>query len=196
VRQSPALATVLVAWSIAVVANAFFNTAEIFLVRETYGSTDFGFGLMWAASGAGMIVGALAAPGWISKRGIRDAYPWVLATFTAGIAGAAVAPNVWIGATAMVLAGVGNGAAIVCNIGLVQRGAADALRGRAFTLIISVNYALMFVALVAAGPLTDALGPRWIAAVAAGTLAVAAFVGGSLVRGVSEPAPAPVLEAV
>jgi MFS family permease len=195
VRSSPALITVLVAWSIAVVANALFNTAEIFLVRDAFDSNDFGFGLMWAAAGAGMVAGALSAPAWIAKRGMRGAYPWVLATFAAGIAAAAVAPDVWVGAAAMLVAGVGNGAAIVCNIGLVQRGAPDAVRGRAFTLIISANYVVMFAAFMAAGPLTDALGPRWVAGLAGATLAAATLVGATLVRGVSEPVPAAVPEA-
>ena len=57
--------------------------------------------------------------------------------------GAAVAPNVWFGAAAMVLAGFGNGGAVVANITLVQRGAEDRVRGRVFTLLMSVNYAVL-----------------------------------------------------
>src|ERR1700756_2164869 len=43
----------------------------------------------------------------------------------------------------MVLAGFGNGGAVVANITLVQRGAPDRVRGRAFTLIMSANYAVL-----------------------------------------------------
>ena len=52
----------------------------------------------------------------------------------------------------MVLAGFGNGGAVVANITLVQRGAEDRVRGRAFTLLMSVNYAVLGVAFVVAGP--------------------------------------------
>ena len=181
VRRSPELLTVLVAWTVAVVANAFFNTAEIFLVRSSYGAGDFGFGLMWTASGAGMVAGALFAPGWISRHELRRVYAWVLAVFALGIG---------VGIVPMAVAGLANGAAIVCNIGLIQRGAPDAVRGRAFTLIISVNYALMLVALLLAGPLTNALGGRWVAGIAAVTLAAATVAGALLVRRVEEQAPA------
>ena len=60
------------------------------------------------------------------------------------------------------LAGFGNGAAVVCNALLVQRGAPDELRGRVFTVIMSSNYACSASAMVAAGALTDALGARWV----------------------------------
>ena len=43
----------------------------------------------------------------------------------------------------MVLAGFGNGGAVVANITLVQRGAEDRVRGRVFTLLMSVNYAVL-----------------------------------------------------
>ena len=66
-----------------------------------------------------------------------------LAIFAVGIGCAAVAPNVWVGIAAMVLAGFGNGGAVVANITLVQRGAPDRVRGRAFTLLMSVNYAVL-----------------------------------------------------
>jgi MFS family permease len=62
----------------------------------------------------------------------------------------------------VVVATFGNGAAIVCNALLVQRGAPDELRGRAFTVIMSSNYVLLGVGMVVAGPLVDAFGARWL----------------------------------
>ena len=50
-----------------------------------------------------------------------------------GIGAAAASPNVWIAAVCVVVFGLGNGTAVVCNALLVQRGAPDVLRGRAFT---------------------------------------------------------------
>ena len=63
---------------------------------------------------------------------------------------------------AVVLAALGNGAAVVCNALFVQRGAPDELRGRAFTVIMSSNYALLGLGMVVAGALTDAFGARWV----------------------------------
>ena len=57
----------------------------------------------------------------------------------------------------MTVAAFGNGAAVVCNSLLVQRGAPDELRGRAFTVIMASNYALLGLGMAAAGPLTDAI---------------------------------------
>jgi MFS family permease len=102
----------------------------------------------------------------------------------------------------MVVGGAGNGTAIVCNTLLVQRGAPDRLRGRAFTTIMSVNFALLGLGMAVAGPLLDAVGARWVFAVAGILAAIAAVVGSAMTRRVgamsdvaatssSEPAPSP-----
>jgi MFS family permease len=185
VRRSRALLCVLVAWSIVMLANGLINVSEVFLAKASYDSGDFGFGLLWTGSGIGLIVGGLTAAA-IIRRGLAYAYVGFLLTFAAGIAGAAVAPGVWIGAVAMVVAGIGNGGAVVANITLVQRGAPDYLRGRAFTLLMSVNYLVLGVAFVLAGPITDAIGARWAYAASAATILIAAAVAWRLLRGAEE----------
>ena len=90
-----------------------------------------------------------------------------------------MAPTIAVAVPAVILASLGNGAAVVCNALLVQRGAPDELRGRAFTVIMSSNYALLGLGMVAAGALTDAFGARWVwggAAAAYLAAALAAFV--------------------
>jgi MFS family permease len=82
----------------------------------------------------------------------------------------------------MVLGGAGIGAAVVYNSLLVQRGAPDELRGRAFTVIMSTNYALLGLGMVIAGPLTDAVGARWVFVVSAACAGLAAVVGFLLLR--------------
>jgi MFS family permease len=111
---------------------------------------------------------------------------WFLGLFAIGIAGAAVAPNVWIGVVAMIVSGVGNGGAVVANIVLVQRGAPDHLRGRAFTLIMSANYSVFGVALVLAGPITNAVDARWAYAGSAVTILIAAVVAWRFLRGAEQ----------
>jgi MFS family permease len=174
VLRSPPLYTVLVAWTIAMIALASVNLAEIFLAKQTLGSGDFGFGLLWSASGIGLVVGALAANTVVRRFGIRTVYPRALLLWALGTAGAAAAPDIWIAAVAMAVAAVGNGVGVVVNITLVQRGAADQVRGRALAAIMSVNYTMMLVVFLATGPAIDALGARAVYSIAAGSLVVAA----------------------
>jgi len=183
VRGSRALLCVLVAWSTAVFFGGFMNVAEIFLAKRAYNAGDFGFGLLWAGSGLGMMIGGLVAAELI-KRDLGSAYVRFLAVFAIGIACAAAAPNVWVGAAAMVLAGVGNGAAVVGNITFVQRGAPDRLRGRAFTLLMAVNYGALGASFVAGGPVTNAIGARWTYVVAALGIGFASGLAWLFARGV------------
>jgi DHA3 family tetracycline resistance protein-like MFS transporter len=191
VRSSRALMCVLVAWSTAVFFGGFMNVAEIFLAKRAYDAGDFGFGLLWAGTGVGMVIGGLAAVDFI-RRDLGAAYVRFLALFAFGIACAAAAPNVWIGSLAMGIAGVGNGGAVVGNITFVQRGAADRVRGRAFTLLMAVNYGALGLSFVIAGPVTNAVGARWTYVVAAMGIGFASGLARLFARGVEpEPQPAP-----
>jgi MFS family permease len=189
VRNSRALMCVLVAWSTAAFFGGFMNVAEIFLAKHAYNAGDFGFGLLWAGTGLGMVAGGLAASELI-KRDLGAAYVRFLMLFAVGIACAAAAPDVWVGAAAMILAGVGNGAAVVGNITFVQRGAPDQVRGRAFTLLMAVNYGALGLSFVVAGPVTNAIGARWTYVVAATGIGLASGLAWLFARGV-EPEPQP-----
>jgi hypothetical protein len=90
---------------------------------------------------------------------------------------------VWLAAVLLVLTGVGNGAALVCNAVLIQRGVPDRLRGRAFTVAMSVSYAALGIGMIGGGPLTDAVGPRSVWAIAAGVYALATPLAFVLSRG-------------
>ncbi len=174
VLRSRELTTVLIAWTIAQIGIGGINVAEIFLARTEYDTGNFGFGLMVGASGVGLVVGGLWARSAAQLVGMRSAYPRALLVFAAGTLGAAVAPNLWVGAVALFVYGLGNGVAVVLNITLVQRGAPDRLRGRALTSIIAINYGMLLAVFVAVGPLTNAVGARVVYAVAAGALVSAA----------------------
>ena len=187
VRGSRALLCVLIAWSIVMLANGAVNVAEVFLAKSSYGSGDFGFGLLWAGSGVGLVIGGLGAAALIGQ-GLASAYVRLLVIFAVGIGCAAAAPNVWVGAAAMALAGIGNGGAVVANITLVQRGAPDHVRGRAFTVLMSANFAVLGFAFMAAGPITNAFGARWVYAGASATILVGAATAWRLTRGIDVPA--------
>ena len=177
VRSRPIL-TVLIAWNVAMFAIAAMNVAEPRLALRTFSAGRFGLGLMMGCAGLGLTVGALLASAWIAKRGLPNVYGISLVLVAFGIAGAAAAPNVWVASASVIVAGCGNGSAIVCNSLLVQRGAPDALRGRAFAMLMSTNVAVVTAGMVIAGWLTDEIGARWILAAAgafAGTSGVVGF---------------------
>jgi MFS family permease len=191
VRASRLLMCVLVAWSIVHVAIGFVNVAEVFLARRSYNAGDVGFGLLWAGTGVGLAAGGLLAS-QLLQRSLGATYVRLLCVQALGILGAAVAPNVWVGTLAMTLAGFGNGGAVVANITMVQRGAPDQVRGRAFALLISATSFVLGLSFVVAGPLTNAIGARWVYALAAGVIGAGALVAWQFVRG-AEPEPQPVV---
>ncbi|MGH2996230.1 MAG: MFS transporter [Gaiellaceae bacterium] len=198
VRSRPLL-TVLVAWSIVMLGNAGVNVAEVVLAKDVFSAGDFGYGLLLAAAGVGLLLGSLYGTPWIDHRGIRTVYVTGIALMAIGIGAAAGAPNVWVAALAVVVGGAGNGVAVVCNALLVQRGAPDRLRGRAFTVVMSVGYAVLGLGMVAAGPLTNVAGARTVWGISGALFAVAAVVGLVLLRdapvGVTRPGePVPVEE--
>lgn len=190
VKSSRALLTVLVAWSLALLALGGVNVAEIVLVKEVFGAGDFGYGLLLAVTAVGLAAGSLAAGEWLGERGVRTLYALAIALIAVATAAAAAAPNVWAAAAFVLAGGFGNGIAVVCNALLVQRGAPDRLRGRAFTFVMSASYAALGVGMVLAGPLTNELGARLVWAVAAGIFALAGILAYSLLGAQEEQAAA------
>lgn len=194
VRRSRALLTVLIAWNIGMIANAFVNVGEPFLAIDSFSAGSFGLGLMMGSAGVGLAIGAYLAGSWIEERGLANVYGASLGLMALGVGGAALSPDVWIAAVCVILSGAGNGAAIVCNALLVQRGAPDRLRGRAFTVLMSSNVTFLALGMVLAGRLTEAFGPRWVWGAAAILSAAAAVVGFALARSAAA-APAEFVEA-
>lgn len=196
VRSRPLL-TVLVVWSLAVLGNAGINVAEVFLATETFDAGDFGFGLLFAGFGLGLATGSFAVGSVVESRGIGVVYGGAIGLMAFGVGAAAVSPNIWVAAVCVAACGTGNGAAVVCNSLLVQRGAPDRLRGRAFTVLMSAHFAVLGLGMIAAGPLTDAFGPRWVWGGAAVLAGAASLTGFALTRGRSEfrAPPRPVAEA-
>jgi MFS family permease len=178
VFRSRALLTVLVAWNIVMFGNAAINVAEVVLAKVALDSGNIGFGVLVGAGGLGLTIGSFAAGTFVERFGVSWLYGLGISMMALGYSIAAVAPTIAVAVPAVILASLGNGAAVVCNALLVQRGAPDELRGRAFTVIMSTNYALLGLGMIAAGALTDAFGARFVwgaAAVAYLAAALAAF---------------------
>ena len=159
-RARPMLA-VLVAWGIASFGIGATNVAEVFLAKDTFNAGDFGYGLLFSGIGVGLVIGSFSSSNLVGRFGTAKAYGAALLVMALGFGGAAASPNVWVAAVCCVVGGVGDGAAIVCNALLVQRGSEDAMRGRALTLVMSATYVLTAAGSVLAGGI-EHVGARWI----------------------------------
>lgn len=190
VLASRPLRAVLIAWTIAVPAVAMVNTTEVFLAKDSLNGGDFGYGLLFGSIGLGLALGSLGAGAVIERRPIRVVYGGAIMLNALACGLAAVSPNVWVAAACCVLAGIGNGAAVVCNSLLVQRGAPDELRGRAFTVVVSITHSAFAAGFIAGGLLEDRYGARWVWAAASLLLGISGVTAYALSRGVPAPRPA------
>ena len=184
--RTRALLTVLVVWSIVLGAVAAANTGQVFLAKDAFSAGDFGYGLIFGCIGLGLAIGSFGAGTWVERRSVGLVYAASVLLQAIGLGFAALMPNVWAALPCFVLSGIGNGTAVVCNSLLVQRGTTDEIRGRVFTAIMSVNYAVFGLAFVVAGPLVDSVGPRWVYGGVGLVLAFAAFVAYGLARSADE----------
>jgi MFS family permease len=160
------LRTVLVVWNVALLGAGAVNVAEVFFAKDTLNTGDVGFGALLAASGIGLALGSFLSAPSLGKVGLRRNYVASLVLMGVGWGAAALSPTIWLAIIFVVGGAAGNGAVVVCNRLLVQRGAPDQYRGRALATIMSSNYAVLGLAMAAAGVLTEVVGARtvWIAA--------------------------------
>ncbi len=180
--RSPSMRAVLVAWGIASLATGAANVAEIFLAKHTFSAGDLGYGLLFSAMGAGLVLGSLFSAAVLARSGVARTYGASLTLMAMGYVGAALSPNVWVAALCLLFSGAGNGAAIACNALLVQRGTFDLMRGRALTFVMSITFVLVGVGNGIGGLLLDRTSPRWIWAACGVGLLVAAVAGRLLAR--------------
>jgi MFS family permease len=160
------LLTVLVVWNFALVGSAAINVAEIGFAKDTLDAGDLGFGALVAASGVGLALGSFLSAPALGKVGLRRNYVGSLVLMGVGWGAAALSPTIWLAVLFVIGGAAGNGAVVVCNRLLVQRGAPDQYRGRALATIMSSNYAVLGIGMAAAGVLTEVFGPRtvWLGA--------------------------------
>ena len=184
------LLTVLVVWSIAAVGAAAVNVAEVVFALDALDTGTIGLGVLVAATGVGLIIGSFFAASAISSFGMRRVYGGSLALMGIGWAAAAASPTIAVAAVLVAVATVGNGAAIVSNQLLVQRGAPDAMRGRALAVLMSIYYGVLGLAMAGAGVLTDVAGARATWALAGCVYLVASLAAFVMVRRTHEAAQA------
>jgi MFS family permease len=184
--RSRSMVAVLVAWGIASFGLGAANVSQIFLAKHTFSAGSFGYGLLYGAIGAGLVVGAFFSARQLESWGVAVTYGGGLTVMAVGLVGAALSPNIWVAAGCCVVLGLGNGTAVACNALLVQRGTFDVMRGRALTFVMSTTYLAVAIGEVVGGSfVSDAVAPdvpRWLWGIAGVTLGIAAVAGWAIAR--------------
>jgi MFS family permease len=187
VFRSRPLLTVFIAWNVAMVGIAAMNTAEVELVKRDFGAGNFGYGVFMAATGLGVLIGALSARAVFARIAFATAYALGFALLALGMGLVALLPPFALAVAILLIAGTGNGLLLTANAMLVQRGASDELRGRSFMLIMSANAIVLTFASLGAGVLTDQNGARFVWALAAAATVLAGLIGVLLARPLASP---------
>jgi MFS family permease len=166
VVTSRALRTVLIVWNVALLGVGAVNVAEVFYAKDVLDAGDVGYGALVGASGIGLALGSFLAASSLGRVGLRRNYLGSLVVMGVGWGAAALSGNIWLALAFVIGGAAGNGSVVVCNRLLVQRGAPDQYVGRAFATIMSSNYAVVGLAMAAAGVLIGVVGARavWIGA--------------------------------
>jgi MFS family permease len=172
VRNDYHLSSIFLIWSWATLAYTGINVAEIVLTTEAYGAGNVGFGVFVAFSAAGILLGNVLAFWFIERLTVYGGYRASFLVTAAGVAICAVSPNLAIGCAGAVLFGIGNGIGLVCNMTLIQQVVSDERRGQIFAVLGSLVQTFTLIGTLAAGPITEAVGPRMMWAISAALLVI------------------------
>ena len=186
VLRSRTLLAVLIGWSLVVVGSGAVTLSEVFLAKDTFHAGDFGYGLLYGAIGVGLVIGSWWSSAVVQHIGTVRSYVGGMLLMALATVVGAFTPNVWLAAVCLLIVGVGDGVAIVCNALLAQRGAPDHLRGRAVTVLMSVTFAFNGAGVLVAGAIVGDVGARWVWGGASGAFLLGGLAAWSLAR---EPAP-------
>jgi len=175
VRNDTHLSSIFLIWSWATLAYTGINVAEIVLTTEAYGAGDVGFGIFVAVSAGGILIGTVVAVWFIERMTVYGGYRASFLITAAGVAICAVSPNLAIGCVGALIFGIGNGVGLVCNVTLIQQVVGDDRRGQIFAVLGSLVQTFTLLGTLAAGPITEAVGPRTMWGISAALLVIGFF---------------------
>jgi MFS family permease len=165
VRVRPALRRLIVAEGFAFLFFALVLPIEVAFAKETLDAGDFGYGLLLAAWGTGMVIGSLLFSSYRSTP-----LPILLFAGTLGIglayAGTAVAPTLAVACLASAVGGIGNGVQWVAVVTVTQELTEQAYQARVIGLLESLASGLSGVGFLLGGAIAAVLSPRASYAVA------------------------------
>jgi MFS family permease len=190
VRERPVLRRLLAAESIAFVFFALVLPIEVAFAKETLDAGDFGYGLMLASWGAGMVLGSLLFSG---LRGASLASLLIGGTAAIGLAylGTALAPTLLFACAASVVGGAGNGVQWVAVVTAIQEFTAEAYQARVLGLLESLASGLSGIGFLLGGAIAALASPRASFAVAGVGVLVVLVAAVAVLRGMrwSDEAP-------
>ncbi len=160
VRHDRHLSSIFLIWSWATLAYTGINVAEIVLTTKSYGVGNVGFGVFVAMSAGGIVIGNVVAMWFIDRLTVYGGYRASFLITAAGVAISAVSPGIALGCVGAVIFGIGNGIGLVCNVTLIQQTVSDDRRGQIFAVLGSLVQTFTLIGTLAAGPITEILGPR------------------------------------
>ena len=164
-RDRPVLRRLLAAEGIAFVFFALVLPIEVAFAKDTLDAGDFGYGLLLAAWGAGMVVGSVL---FSSLREVSLRALLVFGTLGIGVAYTAtgLAPTLAFACAASALGGAGNGVQWVAIVTAIQGLTAEAYQARVIGLLESLASGLSGAGFLLGGVIAAVLSPRASYAVA------------------------------
>jgi hypothetical protein len=173
VRHRAPVRRLLVTVSLAMLLSALPIPVEVVFAKRTLGAGDFGYGLMLASWGAGMVIGAGAFTVLNEVRLMKILAVGALLN-AVGYSGLAAAPSLLVACVASAIGGVGNGAAWISAVTAIQERVSAQTQSSVMTVLEGLNQLMPAVGFVLGGVITAMTSPR-IAYAAAG-VGVAAVV--------------------
>lgn len=149
------LATTLIAFEVTAVITALPTVSDELGGDSLYGAT-------LAAYTLANIVSLVAVGGLIDSRGPRVPYAVSLATFSVGLAVAALAPTMWMVLIGRLVQGIGSGGLIPVAYAVINRLWASHEQARIFAWVSAGWVLPSLVAPGLAGWITNTIGWRWV----------------------------------
>ena len=159
IREQPTLRKLLIAQGAAFVFFAAAIPVEVFYARQTLGTGDFGYGLLLASWGSGMVVGSFVFAA-IRRASLPVLLFFSTITVGAGYLGIAAAPTLAPACVAAVVGGAGNGVQWVSAISAVQELTVAGMQARVMSVLESIGAAMPAVGYLVGGLIATAVSPR------------------------------------
>lgn len=135
------------------------NVAMVFLVRETLTGSAAAFGIVNAVFGVGMLIGSFGMLRGTSMSSTR-LYLLSLALSSVGSLLTAIAPAVVAVALVQLVAGAGNGVAVVATETILQQQVPRRMLGRVYGFLTTASALGLGISMAFGGFLVDATSPR------------------------------------
>ena len=162
----PALRSLFAVWTVLYLTIDIALVGDIPLARSMGMDKDAGARLLMFAWVLGAFVAGAVASRWMNERREVPAIVWGTAGIGLGYAFVALAPVFWVAMVGQFVASFVTIVNEVGGLGYIQRRTEDDVRGRVFAAITSAGMVANAVGFSFAGFLAEAVGPRWLYAIA------------------------------